>query len=181
MKLQYWPDTILYPIHWLKESKFIECIGTAEHKKTRLPGKLPTSHPELNASHLYCMTPERFFFFSIFSTHLLHIFFSLQVSNFLLFQMAYTELFFVDKLWPDITREDVLDIFEAYKTRERRCVLVTSLLAGVAAVFHVQFTTRYWHTLCISASLSAATLYPKCFLSFFIPPPLPRPPRCVVE
>eukprot|EP00752_Nemacystus_decipiens_P010807 g9613.t1 len=43
-----------------------------------------------------------------------------RVSNFLLFQMAYTELFFVDKLWPDITREDVLGIFEAYKTRERR-------------------------------------------------------------
>lgn len=46
---------------------------------------------------------------------------SQQVSNFLLFQMAYTELFFVDKLWPDITRRDVLDIFEAYKTRTRRC------------------------------------------------------------
>eukprot|EP00903_Cladosiphon_okamuranus_P015687 g14484.t1 len=43
-----------------------------------------------------------------------------RVSNFLLFQMAYTELFFVDKLWPDITQEDVLGIFEAYKTRERR-------------------------------------------------------------
>ncbi|CAM9578436.1 unnamed protein product, partial [Pylaiella littoralis] len=43
-----------------------------------------------------------------------------RVSNFLLFQMAYTELFFVDKLWPDITRSDVLDIFEAYRTRERR-------------------------------------------------------------
>lgn len=36
--------------------------------------------------------------------------------------MAYTELFFVDKLWPDITQEDVFGIFEAYKTRERRCV-----------------------------------------------------------
>ncbi|CAM9284404.1 unnamed protein product [Ectocarpus sp. 12 AP-2014] len=43
-----------------------------------------------------------------------------RVSNFLLFQMAYTELFFVDKLWPDITRRDVLDIFEAFKTRKRR-------------------------------------------------------------
>ncbi|CAM9748460.1 unnamed protein product [Ectocarpus fasciculatus] len=43
-----------------------------------------------------------------------------RVSNFLLFQMAYTEFFFVDKLWPDITRCDVLDIFEAYKTRKRR-------------------------------------------------------------
>lgn len=50
-----------------------------------------------------------------------------QVSNFLLFQMAYTELFFVDKYWPDITRADVLDIFEAYKARERRYVETTPI------------------------------------------------------
>lgn len=52
-----------------------------------------------------------------------------QVSNFLLFQMAYTELFFVDKLWPDITQDDVLNIFKAYKTRERRCANATQHVA----------------------------------------------------
>ncbi|CAM9406971.1 unnamed protein product [Hapterophycus canaliculatus] len=51
-----------------------------------------------------------------------------RVSNFLLFQMAYTELFFVDKLWPDITRSDVLDIFEAYKKRQRRYVEILTLV-----------------------------------------------------
>lgn len=34
--------------------------------------------------------------------------------------MAYTELFFIDKLWPDVTHDDVLEVFEAYKIRERR-------------------------------------------------------------
>ncbi|CAM9375735.1 unnamed protein product [Sphacelaria rigidula] len=43
-----------------------------------------------------------------------------RVSNFLLFQMAYTELFFVDKLWPEVTQDDITNIFEAYKARERR-------------------------------------------------------------
>lgn len=51
--------------------------------------------------------------------------------------MAYTELFFVDKLWPDITRNDVLDIFEAYKTRERRWVKSVCSLLKPAVVFLV--------------------------------------------
>lgn len=34
--------------------------------------------------------------------------------------MAYTELFFVDKLWPEVTKEDILHIFHEYGRRERR-------------------------------------------------------------
>lgn len=59
-----------------------------------------------------------------------------QVSNFLLFQMAYTEFFFIDKLWPEVTQGDILNIFELYKKRERRCVgrPVLSVLAFVLII-----------------------------------------------
>ena len=44
----------------------------------------------------------------------------LRVSNFLLWQMAYTELYFTERLWPEFTREDLVKAIEDYKKRERR-------------------------------------------------------------
>ncbi len=44
----------------------------------------------------------------------------LRISNFLLWQMAYTELYFTEKLWPDFTKDDFDDAIIAYQTRERR-------------------------------------------------------------
>jgi len=43
-----------------------------------------------------------------------------RISNFLLYQMAYTELFFVDKYWPEVTREDLSAIFACFAERSRR-------------------------------------------------------------
>ena len=43
-----------------------------------------------------------------------------RVSNFLLWQIAYAELFFVDKMWPDFRKEDLLEIILRYNSRERR-------------------------------------------------------------
>ncbi len=43
-----------------------------------------------------------------------------RISDFLLFQSAYTELFFIDKLWPEFTKEDLAGIIEEFKKRERR-------------------------------------------------------------
>jgi undecaprenyl diphosphate synthase len=43
-----------------------------------------------------------------------------RVSNYLLWQLAYTELFFVDKLWPDFGKLDLVDALQAYARRERR-------------------------------------------------------------
>ena len=42
-----------------------------------------------------------------------------RLSNFLLWQAAYSELYFSDKLWPDFTEEDFLDAIEDYKIRKR--------------------------------------------------------------
>ncbi|MFO1518483.1 MAG: isoprenyl transferase [bacterium] len=43
-----------------------------------------------------------------------------RISNFLLWQMAYTELYFTDILWPDFTRQDFLQAILEYQSRERR-------------------------------------------------------------
>ncbi len=44
----------------------------------------------------------------------------LRVSNFLLFQCAYSEFFFTNTLWPDFQEEEFLSILEDYKKRDRR-------------------------------------------------------------
>jgi tritrans,polycis-undecaprenyl-diphosphate synthase [geranylgeranyl-diphosphate specific] len=43
-----------------------------------------------------------------------------RISNFLLWQSNYSELFFMEKLWPEITKDDILSILNDYKRRERR-------------------------------------------------------------
>jgi len=43
-----------------------------------------------------------------------------RISNFLLWQMAYSELYFTKTLWPDFTRSDLLKAFEDYNSRQRR-------------------------------------------------------------
>jgi undecaprenyl diphosphate synthase len=43
-----------------------------------------------------------------------------RLSNFMLWRSAYSELMFIEKNWPDMTKQDVTDILESYKTRERR-------------------------------------------------------------
>ena len=44
----------------------------------------------------------------------------LRVSNFLLWQMAYTEFYFSDQLWPDFRQEDFFDAIHDYQSRQRR-------------------------------------------------------------
>jgi len=43
-----------------------------------------------------------------------------RVSNFLLWQLAYSEMYFTDKLWPDFKFEDMMEAVRAYNARERR-------------------------------------------------------------
>jgi len=43
-----------------------------------------------------------------------------RISNFLLWQIAYAELFFIEKLWPDFDRTDLFNIILDYQNRERR-------------------------------------------------------------
>jgi undecaprenyl diphosphate synthase len=43
-----------------------------------------------------------------------------RVSNFLLWQIAYTEIYMTPTLWPDFRREEYLKALEEYQRRERR-------------------------------------------------------------
>mgnify|MGYP001083337811 FL=1 len=43
-----------------------------------------------------------------------------RVSNFLLWQIAYAEMYFTDLLWPDFKREDFMKALDDYQKRERR-------------------------------------------------------------
>ncbi|WP_200911004.1 undecaprenyl diphosphate synthase family protein, partial [Sphingomonas sp. Leaf25] len=43
-----------------------------------------------------------------------------RLSNFLLWQAAYSELLFVDTLWPDFDGEALADAIAAYGQRQRR-------------------------------------------------------------
>ncbi|MCF8284569.1 MAG: isoprenyl transferase [Sphingobacteriales bacterium] len=43
-----------------------------------------------------------------------------RISNFLLWQIAYSEFYFTDKLWPDFRKEDLYDAIIDYQSRERR-------------------------------------------------------------
>jgi undecaprenyl diphosphate synthase len=44
----------------------------------------------------------------------------MRISNFLLWQAAYTELYFTPLLWPDFGPEALDEAFSAYRSRERR-------------------------------------------------------------
>jgi undecaprenyl diphosphate synthase len=43
-----------------------------------------------------------------------------RISNFLLWQLAYTELYFTDSFWPDFGAVELDKAFESYRARERR-------------------------------------------------------------
>jgi undecaprenyl diphosphate synthase len=44
----------------------------------------------------------------------------MRISNFMLWQLSYAELYFCDKFWPDFGREDFKDAILEYQKRERR-------------------------------------------------------------
>ena len=42
-----------------------------------------------------------------------------RLSNFMLWQLAYSELYFVKKLWPDFNKNDLMSILKDYKKIKR--------------------------------------------------------------
>lgn len=47
-----------------------------------------------------------------------------RISNFLLWQLAYTEFYFTPVAWPDFTKEELMKAVEAYNHRDRRYGLI---------------------------------------------------------
>jgi len=52
-----------------------------------------------------------------------------RISNFLLWQIAYTEIYVTDTLWPDFGREDLIKALLNYQARERRFGLTSEQMA----------------------------------------------------
>ena len=50
-----------------------------------------------------------------------------RISNFMLWQIAYSELYFTEKKWPDFRKEDLKDAIIEYQNRERRFGKTTTL------------------------------------------------------
>ena len=51
-----------------------------------------------------------------------------RISNYLLWQIAYAELYFTSKLWPDFRREDLYEAVIDYQKRERRFGMISEQL-----------------------------------------------------
>ena len=51
-----------------------------------------------------------------------------RISNYLLWQIAYAELYFTPKLWPDFRRQDLFEAVIDYQKRERRFGLISEQL-----------------------------------------------------
>lgn len=43
-----------------------------------------------------------------------------RISNFMLWRVAYSEMYFINKLWPDMTKNDIKSILSEYSKRHRR-------------------------------------------------------------
>ncbi len=54
----------------------------------------------------------------------------MRISNFLLWQLAYAEFFFLEKFWPDFKKEDLFACVEAFNNRERRFGKTSEQLNG---------------------------------------------------
>lgn len=53
-----------------------------------------------------------------------------RISNFLLWQIAYAELYFTNKLWPDFRRTDLFEAIYDFQQRERRFGLISEQLSS---------------------------------------------------
>jgi undecaprenyl diphosphate synthase len=53
-----------------------------------------------------------------------------RISNFLLWQLAYTELYFTDILWPAFGRPELEAAIQSYQKRERRFGRTSEQLKG---------------------------------------------------
>lgn len=56
-----------------------------------------------------------------------------RLSNFLLWQSAYTELYLIDTLWPDFREEEFLKALQSYQQRERRFGLTQEQIEAMNA------------------------------------------------
>ncbi len=65
-----------------------------------------------------------------------------RISNFLLWQLAYTEFFFTDELWPDFDSASLARAFASYQSRERRFGRTSEQLTDAQRQFESETPSR---------------------------------------
>jgi undecaprenyl diphosphate synthase len=68
-----------------------------------------------------------------------------RISNFLLWELAYTELYITPTYWPEFRRPHLIEAIDAYRARERRFGLVSEQVAGRASRKHGTKTNELTH------------------------------------
>ena len=53
-----------------------------------------------------------------------------RISNFLLWQLAYSEIYISESFWPDFRRQELYQAVRSYQQRERRFGMVSEQLTG---------------------------------------------------
>jgi len=77
------------------------------------------NHDSFNAIEL-ASTPTAVMLESRWPTTLIRTSGEFRISNFLLWQIAYAEIFVTERLWPDFRAIDLLEAIEDFQKRERR-------------------------------------------------------------
>jgi len=101
-------------INYSGRSEILDAVN-AIIESARLQGRLDTLrvNEELLASHLYtAASPD--------PDLLIRTSGEMRISNFLLWQIAYSELYVTDTLWPDFNRAELLKAILDYQKRDRR-------------------------------------------------------------
>ncbi len=94
----------------------VQQVATAAQEGTLDPSSVT---PETVADHLYTRgMPD--------VDLLIRTSGEMRISNFLLWQIAYSELFFTPTLWPDFGEDEFVQILKAYQNRDRRFGTVVS-------------------------------------------------------
>ncbi len=65
-----------------------------------------------------------------------------RISNFLLWQLAYTELWFTETLWPELDADTLRQAIATYASRERRFGLTSDQVAGQPTTVHPEAPAR---------------------------------------
>jgi undecaprenyl diphosphate synthase len=101
-------------INYSGRSEILDAVNTII-ENARRQGRLETLHVDesLLASHLYTATSPD-------PDLLIRTSGEMRISNFLLWQIAYSELYVTDTLWPDFNRTELLKAVLDYQKRDRR-------------------------------------------------------------
>jgi undecaprenyl diphosphate synthase len=113
--------TLVLALNYGGRDEILEAVRKALAERDQ--GKLVTGKltPELFSSYLYTAgIPDPDLLIRTSGEY--------RVSNFLLWQTAYTEFFFTDVLWPDFSEEHLTEAISDYQRRERRFGLTSEQL-----------------------------------------------------